>query len=173
MSSWMSMNALNRRNRPRRLAVRVATSVAVSAAAVGAFAVAATHDTHSAANPAVAQSAAPADDTVAGAHISTVAYTLTRQADHSVHIVVHPSAAMDPAEFEADLAKFGIDATASTMTHDQLKHFKAQKGDVISLAPRLENGDYDTSVAPGHTELVAFGITDPTHDLLLLIKPGS
>jgi hypothetical protein len=173
MSSWMSMNSLNRRNQPRRLAARIATSVAVSAVAVGAFAAVATHDTRSGSGPAVAKSAAPTDDTVAGAQISTVAYTLTRLADHSVHIVVHPSAAMNPADFEADLAKFGIHATASTVTNDQVERLTAHVGDVFSFALRQPNGDYDTDVFPGHTEIVKFGITDPANDLILLIKPGS
>ncbi|WP_194909911.1 hypothetical protein [Catenulispora rubra] len=173
MSSWTSMNSQNRRSQPRRLAARIATSVAVSAVAVGAFAAVATHDTHSAAGPAVAKSSAPADDTVAGAQISTVAYTLTRLADHSVHIVVHPSATVHPAEFEADLAKFGIHATATTETNDQVKHLEVHVGDVMGFAIRQPNGDYDTSVFPGHTQLIKFGITDPEHDFILLIKPVS
>lgn len=168
MTSWMSMN---RRNQPRRLAARVATSVAVSAAAVGAFAAVATHESHSAADHAVATSTTPGNDTVAGDQISTVAYTLTKQTAHSVHVVFHASAAVNPAEFQADLAKLGVEATVTAESPDQAKNMKWHIGDTISMASRQSNGDYFTDVVDGQLDLVGFGTDDPMHHDILVIKP--
>ncbi|MBS2532002.1 hypothetical protein KGQ20_04395 [Catenulispora sp. NF23] len=169
MTSWTSMN---RRNQPRRLAVRVATSVAISAAAVGAFAAVATHESHSAAGHAVATSTTPGDDTVAGDQISTVAYSLTKViGDNSVHIVFHASAAVNPAEFQADLAKLGVEATVTAISPDQVKNVKIHIGDAISVAFRQSNGDYSTSVANGQLDLLGFGTGDPMHHDFLVITP--
>lgn len=141
MTSWMSMN-----RKPQRLTRRIAVSVAVSTAAVGAFAAVAAHDS----GPKAATNAVTTTGgAVTGDEISTVAYSLTKKPDDSVLITVHPDAAVVPAQIEADLARLGIHATASVLTPAQLNGQSAPKDSVWSMAQRQSNGDYTAEVRTG------------------------
>jgi hypothetical protein len=131
----------------RRLAVRLAGSVAVAAATAGAFL---------ALNPsttAVAGHTPAATGTTASSpdlQISTVAYTLKKEAGGDVQVTVHRNAAVDPAQLQKDLARVGITSTVT----------KSQKLDpdlqAVNVPPRRKNGDYVVTIVPNKHEEIIF-----------------
>lgn len=132
----------------RRLAVRIATPVAVAAAAVGAF-LALTPSTTAVAGhtPAATGAAAGSHDT----RISTVAYTLTEKSDGTVLVAVHKNAAVDAAQLQKDLAKVGITAKVTKGWPLPSDHIQ-----VVSKSVPKANGDYVVTIVRDKRETVIF-----------------
>jgi hypothetical protein len=178
MTSWLS---ISRRNQPHRLSTRIAISVAVSAAAIGAFAIVTangTDRTYDAAGGSATDTQGAVTRSITDTQISTFAYTLTKQAKGRVDVTIHPAAVMDLALMQADLATLGINATVTklgdlpdTRRREYIKVSK-QHG-VIGSTTRDANGEFHAIIVRGKPELLVFKTkSDDTGWVLIKVEPS-